>query len=117
MLDKLEVSQLRSPTFRWPGLDSFLGQLVDPLQKFLLAFDQNGPRTLPAPILAGQPAELGALLGWHTVNTVLALFTASNHPPFVQIASGTPAVGFAAFAAKARSDRGGKVGSGSYRHI
>lgn len=81
-------------------MDSFLGQLVDPLQKFLLAFDQNGPRTLPAPILAGPPAELSALLGRHTVNTVLALFTASNHPPFVQIALGAPAVGFAAFAAE-----------------
>jgi len=66
-----------------------------------MALDQHGARPLVTAVFGGPLPELGALVGGHRVNAILALLTAGDDPAFVEFAAGASAMGFTAFAAQA----------------
>ena len=63
-----------------------------------MAFDQDGPGTLIAPVLGGPFSHLGALVFGDRVEPILARFTAGQDIAGVELAGGATAVGFSALA-------------------
>src|SRR5437867_1616878 len=76
------------------------GYLVHQAQQVQVAFDQHRPCALIAAVFGRPLSDLGALVLGNGVKAVLAPFASSQDIAAVQVAAGTTAPGFAAFAAE-----------------
>ena len=84
----------------WPCQESLLGHLVHQAQQVEVAFDQHRPRALIAAVFGRPSPDLSPLALGNSEKAVLALFTSGQDIAGVQLAGGTTAPGFAAFAAE-----------------
>jgi len=84
--------------FLRPGQQALLGHLIDQSQQLHMPLGQDGASALVTAIFGSPLTDPGALIFGNRIEPVFALFTASQDVGWMEVASSTPAVGFAALA-------------------